>query len=290
VKLLREPLVHFLIAGSLLFGGYEWLNRGTPQSEATNPVRIGKGELRWLSETFASQWHRQPTADELKGLLATLVNEELLAREARTLGLDRDDTIIRRRLAQKLAFLIEDTSRIAEPDEAELRRYHAAHTERYLTERLVSFRHVMFSPQRRPDAEGDARQALVALTPAGTEPPEGDPLLIERSFAGVDARAVSSLFGASFADILFGLLPGSWSGPVRSSFGVHLVQVTMIRQAEPRRFEDVRQAVTEDWRRQKNADTQQAYLARLREKFGVTIDGQALSMAEDGAAGKLAAR
>jgi hypothetical protein len=288
VNLLREPLVHFLIAGSLLFGGYEWLNRGVPRPEAANPVRIGKGELRWLSETFASQWHRQPTADELRDLLATLVNEELLAREARALGLDQDDTIIRRRLAQKLAFLIEDTSRIVEPDEAELRRYHAAHAERYRTEALVSFRQVMFSPQRRPNAEGDARQALAALTPASTEPPEGDPLLIERSFADIDARAVSALFGASFAEILFGLPPGSWSGPVRSSFGVHLVQVTLMRGAEPRRFEDVRQAVSEDWRRQKNADTRQAYLTRLRQKFGVTIDDQALSMAEDG--GRLAAR
>jgi hypothetical protein len=102
VKLLREPLFHFLIAGALLFAGYEWLNRGKPQSEALEPVRIGEGEARWLRETFASQWRRQPTADEFNGLLATLVNEEVLAREARALGLDQDDTIVRRRLAQKL--------------------------------------------------------------------------------------------------------------------------------------------------------------------------------------------
>jgi parvulin-like peptidyl-prolyl isomerase len=293
VKLLREPLVHFVIAGSLLFGGHAWLNRGTPSSEAIEPVHIGTGEIRWLRETFASQWRRQPTADELKDLLTTLVNEELLAREARMLGLDRDDTIVRRRLAQKLAFLIEDTSGIAEPDEAELRRYHAAHAERYRTEPLISFRHVVFSPQRRPDAEGDARQALAALAPAGmagAEPPSSDPSLVDTSFADVDTRAVSSLFGTAFALALFNLPPGSWSGPIKSAFGVHLVVVTLKREAEPRPFEDVRQAVAADWRRQKNADTKQAYLARLREKFGVTIDAQALSASETASAASLAAR
>jgi parvulin-like peptidyl-prolyl isomerase len=280
VKLLREPLFHFLIAGALLFAGYEWLNRGTPQSGASEPVRIGEGEARWLRETFASQWRRQPTANEFNGLLATLVNEEVLAREARALGLDQDDTIVRRRLAQKLTFLIEDTARIAEPGEDELRRYYAAHAELYSTQPLVSFRHVFFSPQRRLDAEADARQALAALDRAGAPgipDPSGDPLIIADSFNEIDTQAVSSLFGPAFARDLFTLPPGSWSGPIRSSFGVHLVEVTLKREAEPRRFEDVRQTVADDWRRQKNADTKEAYLARLRQKYGVLIDAQALA-------------
>jgi hypothetical protein len=195
VKLLREPLFHFLIAGSLLFGSYEWMNRGKQTTEAVEPIRIGKGEVRWLSETFASQWRRQPTAEEFDNLLTTLINEELLAREARTLSLDRDDTIVRRRLAQKLAFLIEDTSRITEPGDDELRRYHAIHAEHYRTEPVVTFQHVFFSPQRRPDAESDARQVLAAVALAGSPGaalPTGDPLLIEDTFVDVDPQAVSS--------------------------------------------------------------------------------------------------
>ena len=254
MKLLREPLFHFIIAGALLFAGYEWLNRGKQQPEASEPVRIGEGEARWLRETFASQWRRQPTADEFNGLLATLVNEAVLAREARALGLDQDDTIVRRRLAQKLTFLIEDTARIAEHGRGRAdRRYYAAHAQLYSTQPLVSFRHVFFSPQRRPDAEADARQALAALD-APTRPasrPFGDALIIADSFNEIDTQAVSSLFGPAFARDLFGSSAGLVERAVESSFGVHLVEVTFKREAEPRRFEDVRQTVADDWRRQR---------------------------------------
>jgi hypothetical protein len=275
MKLLREPLVHFLIAGSLLFGGYEWLNRGAPSSDAVEPVRIGQGEFRWLSETFASQWRRQPTADELDDLLTTLVSEQLLAREAHSLGLDRDDTIVRRRLAQKLTFLVEDTSRIAEPGEDELRRYYTAHTDHYRAAKLVSFRHAFFSPQRRPDADGDARLALASMVASGASSvgsPTSDPLLVDDTFTDVDAQAVASLFGPDFARSLFDLPAGAWAGPIRSAYGVHLVEVTQTREAVPRPFEEVRQAVIEDWRRQKNVEAKETYLARLREKYGVVIE------------------
>ena len=167
MKLLREPLLHFLIAGSLLFGGYEWLNRAAPAPETEGPVRIGDGEVRWLRETFANQWRRGPTGEEMNDLVATLVEEELLAREARGLGLDQNDTIVRRRLAQKLTFLVEDTSRIADPSEDELRRFYVEHATRYRTEPRVSFTHIFFSPERRPQAEDDAR-ALLAMVSAAS--------------------------------------------------------------------------------------------------------------------------
>ena len=115
LKLLRDPLLHFVVAGSVLFGGYELINRGEMNPPATDPVHIGEGDIRWLKDTFANQWQRPPTEDELRGLVAGFLEEELFAREAKALGLDQNDTIVRRRLAQKLTFLVEDTSRIVEP-------------------------------------------------------------------------------------------------------------------------------------------------------------------------------
>jgi hypothetical protein len=277
VKLTREPLLHFLIAGSLLFGGYEWFNRGVP-SQTEGPVRIGDGEVRWLRETFANQWRRGPTGEEMNDLLARLVEEELLAREARTLGLDQNDTIVRRRLAQKLTFLVEDTSRIADPSEDELRRFYLDHAGQYRTEPRVSFTHVFFSAERRLYAEADARATLAMVSAAGGQrekPPEGDPLLLEHAYADVDQQAVTSVFGADFARAIFALTPGPWSGPVKSAFGVHLVQVTRLRPAEPRRFEDVRNTVMDDWRRQLESDTKAAYLTKLRDKYGVVIEDSA---------------
>jgi hypothetical protein len=268
MKLLREPLVHFAMAGAVLFGGYEAFNRGRPASPAEDLIRIGEGEVRWLQETFAGQWRRAPTGNEMDGLVATLVEEELLAREARALGLDQHDTVVRRRLAQKLAFLVEDTSRIADPSEGELRRFHDAHGDRYRSEPKVTFTHLFFSPERRSQAGADATAALVQLVTAGS-PVEGDPMLFDDRYADVEQQVVLRLFGADFARAVFAMAPGTWSGPVRSSYGLHLVRVTDLRRAEPLGFEVVRNAVLNDWRRERERDTKAAYLAKLRDKYGV---------------------
>src|SRR6266536_287345 len=274
-KFLREPLLHFLVAGSLLFGGYEWLNRGAPVSETEGPIRIGGGEIRWLQETFASQWRRGPTKDEMNDLVARLVEEELLAREARALSLDQNDTVVRRRLAQKMTFLVEDTSRIADPGEDDLRRFYAEHADQYRTEPRVSFTQIFFSRERRSHAEADASAAL-ALVSAGTEQhPQGDPLLLEDAYADIDRQAVISLLGADFARAVFALPAGQWSGPVKSAFGVHLVKVTYVRPAEARPFEDVRNLVLDDWRHHRESETKAAYLAQLREKYGVVLEDSA---------------
>ena len=120
---------------------------------ATDPVHIGEGEIRWLKDTFANQWQRPPTDDELRGLVAGFLEEELLAREAKTLGLDQNDTIVRRRLAQKLAFLVNDTSRVAEPNDEELRQFYNKNADRFRVEARLSFTQVFFNPERRQHAE-----------------------------------------------------------------------------------------------------------------------------------------
>jgi parvulin-like peptidyl-prolyl isomerase len=281
VRLLREPLFHFLIAGALLFGGYEWWTRDAQAAPTEDAVKIGQGEVRWLRETFTSQWRREPTSKEMSDLLATLINEELLAREARALGLDQNDTIVRRRLAQKLTFVVEDTIRVAEPSEDELRRFYATRSERYGPSPQVSFRHIFFSPDRRPDASADAG-AVLSLISADSEarPPEGDPLPLESEYAGLDVQAVSSLFGPDFARTVFELPTGLWSGPVKSGYGAHLVVVLRRDQGEPRRFEDVRKTVLDDWRRWKAVETNEAFLGKLRSKYGVVVDAGAMLLLE----------
>ena len=91
MRFYRDPLLHFAVAGALLFVGYALMNRGETDPPSTEPVHIGNGEVRWLKETFANQWQRTPTDDELSGLVAGLIEEELLAREAKTLGLDQNE-------------------------------------------------------------------------------------------------------------------------------------------------------------------------------------------------------
>jgi len=275
LKLLREPLLHFVVAGAVLFGGYELFNRGEMAPPATDPVHIGEGDIRWLKDTFANQWQRPPTEDELRGLVAGFLEEELFAREAQALGLDQNDTIVRRRLAQKLEFLIGDTSRIVEPAETELRRFYDANAERFRAEARVSFTQLFFNPEKRQHAEADARAALVSISGsiADHAAAMGDPILLENEFHEVDEPTVSKMFGADFAGAIFSLKPGSWAGPVKSGYGVHLVLVTDLRPATLLSFEEVRPKVLEEWRHQQQTQAKAVYLSKLREKYGVVIDG-----------------
>jgi hypothetical protein len=276
IKLLREPLLHFVFAGALLFGAYAWLNPPTPNQGGDRPVRIGEGEILWLRQTFTNQWRREPTPDEMAGLIATLVDEELMAREAHALGLDQNDTIVRRRLAQKIDFMVADTASIVDPDEAELRGYYFAHAKRYRTAATISFSHIYFSRERRRDAETDATEALrrAAGNPA-IRPTDGDQLLLDDSYRDLDRHAVESLFGSAFAQAVFALPAGAWRGPVNSGFGVHLVCVTDMRPAQQKSFDEVRATVVSEWLRDKSRAIRADYLERLRAKYGVVIDAGA---------------
>jgi len=275
LKLLRDPLLHFVIAGVVLFGGYELINRGEMNLPATDPVDIGEGDIRWLKDTFANQWQRPPNQDELRGLVASFLEEELFAREAKALGLDQNDMIVRRRLAQKLEFLIGDTSRIVEPADAELRRFYDANAERFGVEARVSFTQLFFNPEKRQHAESDARAALVSISGMGADGAAamGDPILLENEFHEVDEQTVAKMFGADFARAIFLLRPGSWAGPVKSGYGVHLVRVTNLSPATVLSFEEVRPKVLEEWRHQQQTQAKAVYLSKLREKYGVVIDG-----------------
>ena len=272
---LREPLLHFLVVGAFLFGAYAWLNPPAPDSgAASRQVRIGAGEVRWLAEMWERQWNRPPTPEEMRGLVSNLLKEELLAREAKELRLDENDTIVRRRLAQKLEFLIQDTARLADPAEDELRRLYESSAEAYLTEPRVSFVQVYFGPDRRKDAAKDARDALARLANASDADPAkmGDRLLVDAQFRDVTQQAVAGAFGPEFARALFALAPGAWHGPLTSGYGLHLVRVASVESAQRRPFAEVRAQVVERWREQKQRESEAQFYERLRKKYDVVID------------------
>jgi hypothetical protein len=210
----------------------------------------------------------------LRDLVSTYVNEELLAREARALELDLSDTVVRRRLAQKLTFLVEDTTRLAEPREDEVRRYFQAQRARYGAATRISFSQVFFSLNRGSQADADAMAALhrLSVSNEGDDRPESDPMLLGEDFVDVEPQAITGQFGAEFARAVFEIQAGQWVGPVRSAFGLHLVKVTKRSEGDPRPFEEVREAVLADWRRTRQKDTVKAYLDELREKHPVVVE------------------
>lgn len=263
---LNEPLLHFLLAGGVLFAAYGWLNRGG--EDAPRTVRITAAEVDWLRETWARQWQRPPTDQELRGLVADYLKESLLAREAEELGLGENDTVVRRRLAQKMEFLVQDTARLAEPSDEELRRLHVARGERYQEPARISFLQIFFKA-----AEG-ATAAKSALSIHDPRPPAelGDRTLLEREYHWVEEQEVSGVFGAEFATQVLALEPGQWHGPLSSGYGFHLVLVRERMPARARPFDEVRARMLEDWHREQQTRAHEQFFSVLLEKYDVVVD------------------
>jgi hypothetical protein len=262
-RFIKEPLVHFLVAGGLLFAVYGWLNR--EGSDEPRVVRITAAEVSWLKEIWARQWQRPPSDQEVRGIVADFLKEVLLAREARELGLDENDPIIRRRLAQKMEFLVRDTALLAEPGDDELHRLYDTNRERYQIRARISFTQLYFK------TETAALRGLDELTTINADE-LGDPSLLARDHVRADAQTVANLFGRDFADKAFALAPGRWHGPVASAYGFHLVKIGERQAAQPRPFDEVRANVLGDWHRDQSISANERFFAMLLKKYDVVMD------------------
>jgi hypothetical protein len=277
-KLFQEPLIHFLLLGALLFGAYAWRNRSVPGEVRAGQVLISERDVVWLKETWAKQWQREPDQDELRGLVTEFLKEELLAREAREMGLDQEDVYVRRRLAQKMEFLVQDTSRLAVPTEDDLRRFYSAHPERFSEPAMISFTQIYFSREARTNAAADARAALAQLNRGSATngslaaPQLGDRFMLDSEFHEADPAAVAGQFGVKFAEAVFGLPLNTWHGPVESGYGVHLVRLTAQTPARLRDFAAVRTQVLDRWQEQRQREDNQKYFASLLKKYDVVFD------------------
>lgn len=274
MKLLREPLLHFLLLGAGMFAAYAWLDGAGQGSTSHREVRISDGDVRWAAETWARQWQRSPSREELREVVIDLLKEDLLAREARDLGLDKDDAVVRRRLAQKMTFLIEDTSRLTEPTDEELRQFYEAHSREFLRKARVSFTQVFFD-RARTTAAADAQHALIELASANRTTPvadKGDRLLIEPQVNDADEGSVAAQFGQEFARAVFALAPSEWHGPIESAYGLHLVRVSEFKPEEQRPFLEVRDQVLESWRDEQRQEADKQYFAELAKKYEIIVD------------------
>ena len=268
-RLLREPLLHFLLAGAAIFVVYGLVAR--PDAAASRSIVVDQAEIARLAERFRTQWQRPPTEAELRDLIDQHVDEEVLYREALALKLDDGDEIVRRRLAQKMQFMIEDTASVAPPGESDLVAYFDAHRADFATPAQRSFTHIFFGAERGPDAERAATRVLASLDGIDRAPERGDPFMLRYDYANVTERDVATLFGAAFAARVFALPAGTWQGPVQSSYGYHLVRITSAQGEQPGDFtaqhEHIRAAWLDDARKRANA----RILAEVKSRYRITI-------------------
>jgi parvulin-like peptidyl-prolyl isomerase len=270
-KLLKEPLAHFLVLGGLLFIIYGWMNPAAQDSSRT--IRITAAEIAWLTETWSGQWRRQPTEEELRGLVSDYVRERLLAREAIELGLDDNDTIVRRRLAQKMDFIVSDLSRLSEPTNEELRAFFKAHPDRFKTVSKISFNQIFFSSERRTSAEEDAKKSLQTLfRNAALTESLGDPSILGAQYTDMDLEGVSAVFGEDFARALAGLALGEWAGPIKSAYGYHLVNISERADERPLDFSEAKEDVRVLIREERRRVSSETYFKKLFEKYEVVVD------------------
>lgn len=275
-RVLREPLLHFLVIGTAIFGLYGLVHEPTI-SDASNRIVVTANDVDRLRSLWEKRHMRPPTADELAGLIEEHVREEVLYREALALGLDRDDSVIRRHLSQKLEFVTEDLAAAREPDAGELAAWFAADRERYRTPTRLSFTQVYFNLDRRGAAgEREARLMLASLrdgTLAGDAVPPGDGRLLDATYRDRTVPEVAALFGSEFAEAVSQLDPGTWSGPIPSGYGLHLVRLDARMPGAVPPFAEVEDRVRFDWADEQRRQTNEAVFKELLARYDVVVEG-----------------
>jgi hypothetical protein len=272
----RDPLLHFLVIGGILFGVLSWFDAGPAPDE----ILITANRVAELERAATLLQGRPPTPAELERLVADAIREEVYYREALALGLDVDDAIVRQRLIEKMRELSENVIDPV-PADTDLEAWFAANRERFRIPELVSFEHVFFSPGQRGDAVvADAEAALAALRAGAAADGYGDSTPLSGRFEAADRGRVQTLFDEPLTDAVFTAAPGQWLGPFESGFGWHLVRLTERTPARDPEFAEVEARVAEVYAAEQLARANEAAFARLRENFAITVQWRADRTAE----------
>ena len=274
-RMLREPLLHFLLLGGVLFVVYSGMQKPGSSGEPGKIV-ITQGQIEHLATGFAKAWQRSPSPQELEGLIRDQVREEVYYREAIALGLDKNDTVIRRRLRQKIEFVSEDIVAHARPTEADLNAFFQAHADAFRLEPRLTFRQVFLNPKKHGEyLARDTVQLIADLNQvAGMADPAtlGDSILLEHQFTDAPISEIAKQFGEKFAKKLLELKPGQWWGPVESGYGAHLVSVSELTEARMPALADVRDAVLREWDNARRLEANEKFYQELLKRYTVTIE------------------
>jgi len=272
-RVLSEPFAHFLLIGAVIFVAYAALNRDAEEVQEETIV-VSAGQIDQIYEIYSRTWQRPPTLDELRGLIDTHVKEEIYYREGRKLGLDENDTVVRRRLQQKMEFLIEPSAAELTPDDGELEAFLEANRGNFRLPPQYAFEQIYFSPERRGEAvAANATEALARLQAGKAVPADlGDPTMLPARMGLTPVGRIELSFGADFVDGLTDAPVGPWSGPIRSSFGLHLFKIGDKVQARDPRLSEVIDKVTRAWEDQRRGEIADRRYAEMAKNYAVVVE------------------
>ena len=269
----KEPLVHFLTLGLAVFVLYGALN----PSDETSPdeIVITSARIEQLTGLYAKTWQRPPSAHELKGLIDDYVKEEIYYREALALGLDKDDTVIRRRLRLKMEFLSAADAEAAIPQDADLEAYLRDNPKTFERDAMVAFRQVFLSPERRGvkiDQDVATVREILRANSSVDLSTVGDATLLPSELPLTSTSSIAQTFGEPFADRVAVVPPGVWTGPIKSSFGLHIIHVSEHTPGRVPDLAEIREDVAREWLNDKRKSLEEQRLAELLKRYKVKIE------------------
>ncbi|MGP0594428.1 peptidyl-prolyl cis-trans isomerase [Nitrospira sp. T9] len=272
----REPLLHFLLIGVALFVGYHALQPETTGRDVSDRIVLTGDDLRQLKATWLAQGRPSPTPEDMRRLIENKVREEIFYREALALGLDKEDIIVKRRLAQKMEFLVEDLAALRDPTTEELRAWFEKNPERFTPAPRASFHHLYFSPDRRgAGVKEEAESAREQLNgrPLGTPVPGtlADTFMFQDSYNDRTPEQVAAVFGTTFAETLFLLTPGSWEGPIESGLGWHVVWVESITPGLTPAFEEIEPGIKAQWSEEQRIESSRRTFDAMKARYEVIL-------------------
>jgi len=267
--LLKEPILHFILIGLLLFLVY---SRLAPPGASNERIVVTAPMIAAIAREHQARWQRPPTEQELAALVQAWVREEILYREGVAQGLDRDDAVIKRRVRQKLEVIAEEQLARDAATDADLQAHLSRHGERFQRPGTVSFQQIYFAADAPAAQVQAARQAALR----GGDPAQlGQPTMLPRSASELPLDLAARDFGSDFATQLGTLPLGEWAGPVRSAFGQHLVRITERTAASVPPLDEVRGAVAREWENERRAASMAASYQALRSRYEVVIEAAA---------------
>lgn len=270
-KLLKEPFLHFIIIGIVMFVLYGMVNKNTSSKDS---IVITDFDVNDIIAKWEMQWKRPPTEQELEKLINLNIKQEVFYQEALKMNLDHNDEIIKRRLAQKMQFLSNDIAAMVEPSDEVLKDYFQKNSEKYLTPTSYSLYQITFSPDKREHPFEDAKIILDKFPNASFEKMnnKGDNLPFLYQFVNIDADELSLQLGSKFPEALQNLETEKWMGPVPSGFGYHLVYITNKITPQLPPFESVIKTVLRDFEYDNQKEIDELIYQELKKQYQIEIN------------------
>lgn len=272
--LCKEPLVHFLLIGAILFLVYDLGQE--PGSEPSSRIRIDAGQVEQLVAGFRRTWLRPPTAAELDKLIDGHVRDEIYYREALSMGLDQNDAVIRQRMRIKLDFMLQDLTAADAPTDEQLMQFIEENGDKFREEPRIAFLQVYLNPEKHADLATKSAQLLADLQAGAAPETAGDSTLLALQYRLTRQGELVREFGDKFAQQLGELQPGEWSGPVYSGFGAHLVRVLERQDARLPQLADIRAQVVREYQIEQQREMKDTVYQQLRKGYEVVIDPDAM--------------